>query len=121
MEQLIAHLVGDYVLQSHKMALLKTQDVWWAFLHATFYSLPFLSLTNSWLAVAFILVTHAFIDHYKVAAKWCEFYGVGHPGLWWVEDDEPFVEPPPFLGVWLTILVDNTMHLFLNYIALKYL
>jgi hypothetical protein len=28
---------------------------------------------------------------------------------------------PPFLGVWLLIIVDNTMHLCINYAALSWL
>lgn len=140
---LLCHLIGDYVLQSHVMATRKTSSWWWALIHAAFYSIPFavlLALTappvNGFRALVIILWTHAIIDHYRIAAGWCRLYGVGHPGVWFALTDylwrrhfslyadgarkdpppeEPvFVAPPPFLGVWLTIIVDNTMHLAIN-------
>lgn len=117
---ILAHLIGDYVLQSHVMATRKTASWRWALIHAAFYSLPFLALLL-WLgvgasdalgALAIIGGTHALIDRYRLAAKWCVFYGVGHPGLW--TKREGFEVPPPFLGVWLTIIADNTLHLTIN-------
>ncbi len=161
MTLLLCHLIGDYVLQSHVMATRKTSSMVWALIHATFYTLPFAALVawhgglrwggplDGLVALVVIAATHALIDRYRVADKWCRFYGVGHPGLWWRPEDvcevrhevraswgkqarvadgphpctEPsciksletsFASPPPFLGVWLTIIVDNTMHLCIN-------
>lgn len=140
MIELLAHLVGDYVLQSHAMATRKTLSLVWAFIHAAFYALPFLLLTRSPAALAVILVTHALIDRLGIARRWCQFYGVGFPGLWdralrWadrcchdpkcitahVDLVPPFEPPPPFLGVWLVIIVDNTLHLAINHAALAWL
>lgn len=141
MIQLICHLIGDYALQSHVMATRKTSSLTWALIHAAFYTLPFLLLTRSFEALAVICLTHALIDRFAVARRWCEFYGVGFPGAWdrlthevalyahlwpstepWFVEKSyvraPFVAPPPFLGVWLIIIVDNTMHLAINYAAL---
>lgn len=121
MSELLAHLVGDYVLQSHRMALRKTSESKWALIHALFYGLPFLLLVSGpwqWLV---IVLTHAVIDRFKLADRWCRFYGVGHPGLWWSAKNGEFSAPPPFLGVWLTIIVDNTAHLAINHFALGYL
>lgn len=116
MTQLIAHLIGDYALQSHVMAIRKTSSLKWACIHACFYGLPFLLLVSHWWQWAVIVGTHAIIDRYRIAANWCQWYGVGHPGLW--AKEEGFEYPQPFLGVWLTIIVDNTMHLTINYAAL---
>lgn len=144
MIQLICHLVGDYALQSHVMATRKTSSLPWALIHAVFYTLPFLFLTHSPSALAIICLTHALIDRFAIARHWCEFYGVGFPGIWqaflehdWIArkdtndlvnaalnesvpfpDKPSFTPPPPFLGVWLIIIVDNTMHLAINYAAL---
>lgn len=117
---ILAHLLGDYVLQSHVMATRKTASWRWAFIHAAFYSLPFLALllwfSTTWtqfgIALAIIGGTHALIDRLRIAARWCEWYGVGHPGLW--TKREAFEYPPSFLGVWLTIIADNTLHLTIN-------
>lgn len=115
---LLAHLVGDYVLQSHTMAIRKTSSWLWAATHATFYALPFAALLLTFAparALPALLViggTHAVIDRYRLAAYWCRWYGVGYAGIWW--RGPGFEAPPPFLGVWLTILVDNTLHLCIN-------
>ena len=46
-DQLIAHAVGDYILQSDWMALEKTKRSLAAAVHALTYTLPFLFLTSS--------------------------------------------------------------------------
>lgn len=124
MIELLAHLVGDYVLQSHVMATRKTSSWLWASIHAMFYGLPFLLLA-SWPAWLVIVGTHAVIDRYRLAAAWCRWYGVGFPGIWHrlIEWDfkKLFEPPPPFLGVWLVIIVDNTAHLAINHFALAWL
>lgn len=131
MTQLIAHLAGDYLLQAHTMAQRKTSSWPWALTHALFYGIPFLFLVTAWWQWAVIVGTHAFIDRYAVARRWCRFYGVGFPGIWdaalrsWSigrkgYDAEPaFVDPPPFLGVWLVIICDNCLHLAINAWALS--
>ena len=133
MSLFLAHLVGDYVLQSHVMATRKTSSWAWALIHACFYGLPFLLLVEHAWQWAVIVGTHALIDRYRLAVYWCRWYGVGFPGVWdrlvrWanrcchdprcatagVDLVPPFEAPPPFLGVWLIIIVDNTMHLLIN-------
>lgn len=124
----LAHLIGDFVLQSHTMATRKTTSWRWAGTHATFYALPFLVLLLALAPAARVLPallviggTHAVIDRLGIAGMWCRWYGVGHPGLWHREErDGAFVAPPPFLAVWLTIIVDNTMHLSINAASLAW-
>lgn len=120
---LIAHLFGDYAFQSHTMAARKTSSWAWSSLHAAIYSLPFFVVamlcgeSARWLgALAVIGGTHAVIDRLAIAKRWCAFYGVGYPGLW--APAEGFKPPPPFLGVWLTIIVDNAFHLAINSAAI---
>lgn len=139
---LILHLLGDYVLQSHIMATRKTTETKWALIHAFFYSLPFvIALPLSFWQWLVIFGTHAVIDRFRLASYWCKWWGVGLPGIWqgiareidfylhirwshepWHEaksfQERPFEAPPPFLGVWLMIIVDNTMHLVLNSLAI---
>lgn len=123
MEQLLLHLIGDYVTQSHWMATTKTSRWLAAGLHAMVYGLPFL-LIGSWYAVAVIIGTHAVIDRYRLAryvvfAKnwlndrslyWADCSGTGYPST-----------APAWLTVWLLIAADNTMHLRINYAALRWL
>lgn len=122
----LAHMIGDYVLQSHMMAIRKTSSWRWALTHALFYSLPFVPLlavlASGWrpvVALAVIAGTHAVIDRYRLAVYWCRWWGVGHPGIWHDESrDGPFKSPPESLAIWLPILVDNTLHLCINTAAI---
>ena len=122
MKDLLAHLVGDYCLQNHWMATQKTSRWSVAFVHAFFYGLPFLLLCHAWWQWVVIVGTHAVIDRLRLATYWTGFWGIGK-----MTDESPwfnhvdYVEPaPPFLTVWLTIIVDNTMHLTINYITLSF-
>ena len=119
MPELIAHGFGDYVLQSQSMADRKVSDIRWALLHAFVYGLPFLVLVPSLSAWLVIVLTHALIDRYSLAKKWCDFYGTGTRahGLWarWNVSTDPV---PPLLVTGLTIIVDNTFHLLINHLAL---
>jgi hypothetical protein len=70
-DQILCHLVGDYCLQSDWQALVKTQSSKPAFWHALTYTLCFLFLTRSPLALAFIFVTHFVIDRWRLARYVC--------------------------------------------------
>lgn len=143
--QLWLHVLGDYVTQSHWMAVNKTSRMSVALLHATVYSLPFaLMLRPSWRAYLVICLTHAAIDRYRLA-KYVIFFKNAvlepwtyDPRLSWagsVEyvDGAPAVrqegcratgfpaDTPPYLSCWLSVIVDNWMHVTVNALALWYL
>ncbi len=65
--QLVAHLIGDYVLQSDWMANEKTKRSFAAAVHALTYALPFLFFRPSVLALVVIIVTHFAIDRWRLA------------------------------------------------------
>lgn len=118
MEQLLAHLVGDFVLQNQWMANRKTASWAIAFLHAAFYtSLFVVFFWGQWAALAIIFVTHAIIDHYRLSKYWMRFWGVGEPGILWPNAGKA----PDFIAVWLLFITDNTMHLLINWAALRWL
>lgn len=136
MAQLLLHLWGDYILQSGWMANNKTKSSLAAFIHALCYSLPFLWLCYvpwsrlepehfRWMAWFTIFGTHFFIDRYRLARyvvwvknwlglwpndPWEECQGTGYPP-----------EVPAWMAVWLMIIADNTLHLTINYCALRWL
>jgi hypothetical protein len=132
-DQLLAHAIGDYILQSDWMATEKTKKSLAAVTHVIAYGLPFLLFRPSWLAMAVIVGTHFIIDRWRLArfvvtvknhiAPWgvmrrcfgaengCRFLTpTGYPA-----------ETPPFLSVWLLIIADNIMHVTINGLALMYL
>lgn len=69
--QLVAHLVGDYLLQSHWMATKKVQRWAPAFVHGFVYGVPFLFLRPSMIALSIIIISHAYIDRLRVAKYVC--------------------------------------------------
>lgn len=66
-DQLVAHAMGDYVLQSDWMATRKTKEHVAAAVHAAVYTGCFLPLTRAPLALAIIFGTHFLIDRYRLA------------------------------------------------------
>jgi hypothetical protein len=128
MNELLAHLVGDYVLQNHWMANHKTKSSVAAAVHVALYVLPFLLITSSMWALIVIGATHFLIDRFRLAQYWVDFWGTGKAG--WLPTklaerlpgglDLPG-DAPPWLGVWLLIIVDNTLHLLINHFAIGWL
>jgi hypothetical protein len=124
MEQLLAHLVGDYVLQTSYMAEHKIRSWPVAAWHAATYVLPFLFITRSLPALAVIAGTHAVIDRYRLAHYVAMSKNMaGDPGRWrdYLTHTGYSTETPAWLAVWLVIITDNTLHLLINYFAIKYL
>lgn len=123
MEQLLLHLIGDYVTQTDWMARHKRVNWRAAMVHAWVYSLPFL-LIGSGQAFFVIWFTHYLIDHHGLARyvvfaknwatdrtlRWENCKATGYPP-----------DAPPWLAVWLLIIADNTLHLCINYAALRWL
>lgn len=123
-DQLVAHAVGDYLLQSEWMAQEKTRQTRAALVHAAFYVLPFLFLTLDPVTLLVIGSTHFVMDRWHLAriviwAKnrpwpgsrpWSECRQTGFPP-----------ETPDYIARWLLIIVDNILHVIANALALYYL
>ena len=123
-DQLLAHALGDYVLQSDWMAREKTSRLAVALLHAVCYSLPFLALRPSLAAWAVIVATHAVIDRWRLArlVVWCkEWLAPTRPPPFTGCPTGYPADKPPWLAVWLLIIADNTMHVAINGAALRWL
>lgn len=122
-DQLVAHAIGDYVLQSDWMATEKTKKTVAALAHVIAYSVPFVFLGASPLALFAIAGSHFIIDRWRLAryliwAKnwmgpnrpWSECVATGYPA-----------ERPAWMAVWLLIIADNVLHVLCNGLALRYL
>lgn len=117
-DQILAHLVGDYLLQSHWMATEKTKQSLAAAVHAGTYTIPFLFLTWSPAALAFICGTHFLIDRFRLARYlvWLKNGRLSQP----VTATGYADDVPAWLSVWLLIIADNTLHLICNGFAISF-
>lgn len=125
---LILHFVGDYIIQSNWMANEKTQRWLPAWIHGITYTLPFLLLTRSILALLVICVSHVLIDHYRLAKHliWMKNFLAprSYPQPTWKEATMNGGFPlttPVWMAIWLMIIVDNTVHVLINFGALAFL
>lgn len=180
MAQLLAHLFGDYILQSDWMAQNKTKRSWPALVHALLYSLCFVPLcwhpdtyhgyesirvmlNGIWTSVdawnfsttwasrfhpwAWLVIfgTHFLIDRFRLAryVVWAKNwlgpkgpmverrYSAANDGIVCYRlNRQPFsacsatgydAMVPIWLSTWLLIIADNTLHLAINYAALRWL
>ncbi len=141
---LIAHFVGDYLIQNQWMADEKTSRWLPALVHGFTYTIPFLFATQSIAALLVIALTHAIIDRYRLAKYVIWFKNQLVPKrarFAWSDSltDKDgkilYLQPnqinnkatgfpqsvPPWMSVWLLIIVDNTIHIVLNTLAIIFL
>lgn len=119
MDQLLAHLTGDYIVQTDWMANEKTKSWAPALAHAASYTACFLPLTRDWRRLAVIGVTHAIIDHHRLARHLIWVKNQFAPSSYqypWIEGQKTGYhdDRPDWLAVWLMIVADNTLHLLIN-------
>jgi len=147
MEQILAHIFGDYIFQSDWMALNKSKRSLPCFVHVMIYTSVFLLLTTSWKALLVIGVFHFIFDRFPVIIRrliWfknhlgpgfkfvpfnkCEVTGY-YDNILNELTNKPFTDylvngygpRLNYITVWLYIITDNALHLLTNYLALKYL
>jgi hypothetical protein len=142
---LLAHFVGDYIIQNQWMADKKTSKWFPALVHGFTYTIPFLFATQSIAALLVIALTHAVIDRYRLAKyliwfknqlvpkaaryPWDEskvsdeFRSHGNAYLSKANDKATGFPKtvPVWMSVWLLIIVDNTIHVVLNTLAILFL
>ena len=122
-DQLVAHAVGDYLLQSEWMAREKTRRSLAAFVHCVFYLVPFLFITLDPAALAVIGGTHFVIDRWHLAryVAWAKNWPWpgGRP---WSECKATgyYPDTPKWVAGWLVVIIDNLMHITINALAIAY-
>lgn len=117
MKSLLAHLVGDYILQTQYEAVEKTKRWLPAATHAAKYTAAFLPLTRNPKALAVIGGTHMVLDHYRLAkhVNWARnqlapkaYRAVG------LENMGSPKEVSQGLAMALMFITDNTIHMLIN-------
>ncbi|TVQ40817.1 MAG: DUF3307 domain-containing protein [Wenzhouxiangella sp.] len=121
--QIVAHFVGDYLLQSDWMAQNKHQRLDAAILHVIFYTLPFLFITQEPIALALIALTHLVVDYFGLARYLAWLKNRPWPGSrpWKECRDSGFPpEMPKWQSSWLVVIIDNTVHILCNGVVIYY-
>jgi hypothetical protein len=122
MKSLLAHLVGDYILQTHYEAVEKVNAWTPAVTHAAKYAAAFLPLTRDPRALLVIGGTHAVLDHYRLAKHVNfarnQFAPKGYRAVDLTNAGSP-KEVPAGLATALLFITDNTIHMLINEWALE--
>ncbi len=131
--QILAHLLGDYILQSDWMAQNKTKRSWPCLVHAMIYTLCFVPIFlahhSSDAAILVILVTHFLIDRFRLARFVVSAKNtIGQPYAKFLASPNEYSTAtgypkgvPDWMAVWLLIIADNVCHITINGLALRYL
>lgn len=117
----LAHLLGDYVVQTDWMATEKVKRSGPALAHAVTYTACFLPITQRWQSLLVIGSTHFVIDRWRLAKHVVWFknqfapreFRPGHTATGYGDDR------PDWLAVWLLFIADNICHLLINRWALR--
>lgn len=128
-DQLVAHAVGDYILQSQWMTDNKRKESFAALIHCALYTLPFVLITQSVPALTLIFASHFLVDRFGLAR-----YVVWLKNGPWDLSGYPFsgafppLKPltptgypdrvPAWMSTWLFIIADNIIHVVCNAIAI---
>jgi len=98
MHWILAHLVGDYLLQTDKMALGKKTSSLICLIHVATYSLPFLTCRITWWQLLLIAGQHFAQDRTGFVVWFMKWKG-----------SEQFATGP--CSPWSIIITDNILHI----------
>lgn len=114
----LGHLVGDWLLQPHAMAIAKTTDAQVRWKHCNIYTAcvglsfiaisPQISNTTYVLLLGWLFLTHYFIDSYK-PLYWFRKLGNDPHAKCWASFKDRFSDP---IGALVYITLDQIFHLF---------
>lgn len=125
LDQALAHIAGDYCVQTDWMAGEKTKRWLPAIIHGATYAACFLPITRNPRAIAVIGITHAIIDRTRPVKylTWAKNQLGPAPSRYAWDEADPATgfkaDRPAWLTGWLNIIVDNFIHMVINRCALR--
>lgn len=124
MEQILAHLIGEFITQTNSIGQRKGSQWLAALIHALIYTLGFIFITQSPAALVTVFATHVLIDRFRLA-RFVIFAKnkIGDRRLKWDDCRATGVhkEVPVWLAMYIYIATDATLHLCFNFMALRWL
>lgn len=95
-----AHLIGDFLLQTHEMSVEKKRSSVFCGFHVVCYMVPFLLCGFAWWQLALVAAQHYAQDRGGFVVWLMKAKGRGSVG---------FTEPP--FAPWSIIVMDNILHI----------
>lgn len=124
-EVLLGHLIGDYLLQSRNMALIKSKKTWrglgWCVFHCLVYtaSVCLFLWTAKPLIVVLVFLSHFPIDRWSSAAAWLKIVH-GRDIMAAYKSQDKYREIDISFSCLVYAVVDSTMHLVLLWLIVKW-
>ena len=122
---LLGHLTGDYLLQSKKMALGKSESglrgVWWCTAHMILYTAAvclFLWTIHP-LIISLVFVPHWIIDRWSLASVWLKLIR-GRTFEAAYQSKEKYREFDVAFTCLVYAVADNTMHLITLWLMIRF-
>lgn len=75
-ELILCHLIGDYVLQTDRIADTKGTNMYHLFVHCALYCVPFYFLLGVSWQLTFIFIAHVIVDLLKARYKKIEVIAI---------------------------------------------
>ena len=123
---LLGHLIGDYLLQSKKMAIAKSTKgligLTWCLIHCLLYTLIIylMTTTHDPIKIVLIFMSHFPIDRWSLASWWLKVIK-GRDLMTAYHSTANYHEIDLSFSVIIYVVVDNTMHLLLMTAIFNYL
>lgn len=108
---LLFHLIGDFLYQTHEMAINKTKSWKYAILHVSVYTILFTLIMPSWV-LSIVFITHLLIDRFRLAEYWIRL--INNNWDWENKNWGYPADTPLWLSTWLMIIIDQVMHISIN-------
>lgn len=104
---ILAHLIGDFIIQNDWMAIGKKKKNWICAIHVITYMLPFLLTTLNPLQLILIAIQHYIQDRTNIIKWFCSITG-------------KFKAEKDLALPWGHFIVDNVVHIVWMWIVVKY-
>ena len=75
MSYVLAHFIGDYILQNDRMAVNKKKNTYICLLHAMLYVVPFVLTSLTFLQITLVFLQHFIQDRTTFVAWFCRKTG----------------------------------------------
>lgn len=123
---MLGHFVGDYLLQSRTMAIRKAEKSWVGWLWCIFHCLIYTTIVCvflwmfDWQIMLAVFASHYPIDRWSLGSKWLKIIQ-GRSFISAYKEKQKNWEIDLSFSCLVYTIVDNTLHLVLLWLIIKYM